>query len=67
MVAAAETADRKPMAMQNNWSVCHQPEINDVAMTAVAQPLMMLPVAAAQAAAGDGRAMPTATGVGRGM
>ena len=55
MVAAADTAVRKPIAMQNNSSVRHQPVISDVAMTAVAQPLMMLTVAVADAAAGEGR------------
>ena len=53
MVAAAETADRKPIAMQNNSSVRHQSVISDVAITAVAQPLRMLTVAAAAAAAGE--------------
>ena len=55
MVAAADTAVRKPIATQNNSSVRHQPVINDVAMTAVAQPLMMLTVAVADAATGLGR------------
>jgi hypothetical protein len=58
MVAAADTADRKPIAMQNNWSVRHHPVINDVAITAVAQPLRMLTAAAAEAAAGEGRGWP---------
>ncbi len=58
------------MATQNNSSVRHQPAINDVAMTAVAQPLMMLTAAVTDAATGLGRCPPgepTATGVGRGM
>ena len=50
-------------------SVRHQPAINDVAMTAVAHPLMMLTAAVTDAATGLGRASvrPTATGLGRGM
>jgi hypothetical protein len=70
MVAPADTAVRKPIATQNNSSVRHQPEIKDVAMTAVAQPLMMLTAAVIDAALGlarDTPAGPTATGVGRGM
>ena len=69
IVAPADTAVRKPIATQNNASVRHQPAINDVAMTAVAQPLTMLTVAVIAAATGLGRALPdpTATGVGRGM
>jgi hypothetical protein len=69
IVAPADTAVRKPIATQNNSSVRHQPEINDVAMTAVAQPLMMLTAAVTDAATGlgrDARADPTATGMGRG-
>ncbi|MDT7754759.1 MAG: hypothetical protein QOH27_657 [Mycobacterium sp.] len=52
MVAAADTAVRNPIATQNNWSVRHHPAINEVAMTAVAQPLMMLTAAVADAARG---------------
>jgi hypothetical protein len=52
MVAAADTAVRKPIAMQNNSSVLHQPLMSDVAMTAVAQPLTMLTAAVADAANG---------------
>jgi hypothetical protein len=58
------------MATQNNSSVRHQPEISDVAMTAVAQPLTMLTAAVIDAAVGLRRCPPgdpTATGVGRGM
>ena len=71
MVAPADTAVRKPIATQNNASVRHHPAINDVAMTAVAQPLMMLTVAVIDAAVGLGRGLrgrsDCATGVGRGM
>jgi hypothetical protein len=68
IVAPADTAVRKPIATQNNRSVRHQPAINDVAMTAVAHPLMMLTAAVTDAATGLGRARvrPTATGLGRG-
>jgi hypothetical protein len=66
--AAAEIAVRKPMAMQNSRSVLHHPAIRSVAMTAVAQPLRMLSVAAAMAVVGPGaRSEGTTTGVGRGM
>ena len=70
MVAAADTAVRNPIPTQNNSSVRHHPEISDVAMTAVAQPLTMLTAAVADAADGFGRpaaAGAGATGCARGM
>ncbi|MDT5078919.1 MAG: hypothetical protein QOJ80_3556 [Mycobacterium sp.] len=62
MVAAADTVARNPIATQNSWSVRHHPDINEVAMTAVAQPLMMLTAAVADAAQGLGRATARADG-----
>ena len=70
MLAAADTAVRKPIATQNNRSDRHQPVIRSVAMTAVAQPLRMLTIAVAIAVCGLGRAAfdgATAAGVARGM
>ena len=48
------------MARQNSWSVRHHPAISDVAMIAVAQPLMMLTAAVADAATGLGGRTPLA-------
>ena len=70
MLAAADTAVRKPTATQNSRSDCHHPVIRSVAMTAVAQPDTMLTMAAVIAipglAAAD-RVCPTAAGLARGM
>ena len=68
--AAADTDVRNPMAIQNSASVRHHPAISEVAMIAVAQPLMMLTAAVAAAAAGLGGRAPRARknrGVARGM
>ena len=70
MLAAADTAVRKPIATQNNRSDRHQPVIRSVAMTAVAQPLRMLTMAVAIAAVriGPGRPRwPHGAGLARGM
>ena len=58
------------MATQNSRSDRHQPVIRSVAMTAVDQPVRMLAMAVAMAAAGlacADRGAPTTAGLARGM